>query len=437
MCHAMAKQHVVIKLRQPLHDERGMPDWLQFIRDKSIIREQVNPDVDRLLVERRLRVWVTREYRRAGLEWSRDEVQEGLDRTYRLIFQQNDAVPSDLVPNLERLPSVDDAWELEIGKSELPPADVAVQSSVVTQKAADLIHLPYAHSITKGSREIKIAVLDTGVNLDHPELKGALVQGADFVDLDGLKTSDFIGDITGSDDIPEDEVGHGTHVSGIIAGRGMEMNEGVAPGCSLMPVRVLATMKSGPRISGAGIIDNISTGLKWMADHDVAVANVSLGIRNAGGGLPHADVIRYALTKNVTIVAASGNDGTSERYYPGALPGVCAVGAVDDAGAVAPFSSYGAPITVVAPGLNIYSSFARNSYAFASGTSQAAPFVCGAVALMKSYALERRQTLTNTDITYVLKHTSDRIDTRMRNERAGYGLLNLTDAFKLLIHLLN
>ena len=215
------------------------------------------------------------------------------------------------------------------------------------------------------------------------------------------------------------------------------MDEGVCPDCTLMIVRVLAAMKSGSRLVGAGIVDNINTGIKWAVDNGADVINMSLGIRHERGGLPHQDVINYALSKNVTVVAASGNDGTNERYYPGALPGVIAVGAVDNQGAVTPFTSYGANISVVAPGLEIYSSFAHHTYAFASGTSQASPFVAGTVGLMKSYARQQGGTLSNDQITYVLRNTSDRVDSHLRNERAGYGLINLADAFKLLTHLLN
>jgi subtilisin family serine protease len=111
---------------------------------------------------------------------------------------------------------------------------------------------------------------------------------------------------------------------------------------------------------------------------------------------------------------------------------VFAVGATDDRGDVASFTSYGAPITVLAPGSRIYSSFTRHGYAFASGTSQAAPFVSGAVGLMKSYALERGIKLTNKAIRDILKHTSERVDRNLRSLRAGYGLINLADAFRML-----
>lgn len=431
------KEHLVIKLYRQLSDDRDMPDWTTFINDKSVMKESLTPDVDRLLHSLNLKFWATREFKPAAADWNQDEINSGLNRTYRLILQENYQLPANLVDQIKLIPSVEEARKLEIGEVPLPPPVVSTTASIGAQRPGELIYLPYAKAITRGNPDIKIAVLDTGVNLTHKELQGKIVKRADFVDLEGLNTSDFIGDIKGYDDVPEDEVGHGTHVSGIIAGRGIQMDEGVAPECSVMAVRVLATMRTGNRVCGAGIVDNIDPCVKFAVDNDADVINMSLGIRHVGGGLPHEDVIRYALSKNVTVVAASGNDGTNERYYPGALPGVIAVGAVDENGSVAKFTSYGANITVVAPGMSIYSSFANNSYAVASGTSQASPFVAGAIALAKSYALEMGHKLTNDELIHILKHTSDRVSSRLRDTHAGYGLLNLADAFKLLTHLLN
>jgi methylmalonyl-CoA mutase cobalamin-binding subunit len=428
------KEHIVLKLHRRLSDDAGIPSWVDFITDKSVTREAVNPDVDRLLNELALKVWLTREYKPAFGEWNADEVREGLDRTYRMIFQRDYTLPDDLLSRLVRLPSVEMAHRLSVREAHLPAPALSTQTGFGAPSPAELIYLRYAQVFTKGRADVRIAILDTGLNLDHAELQGKTVLGADFVDLEGLNTAAFIGDYLGYDEIPEDEVGHGTHVAGIVAARGLRMDEGVCPGCRLMAVRVLATMRTGTGFVGAGIIDNINAGIKWAADHGADVINMSLGIRHTGGGLPHEDVIRYALAKNVTVVAASGNDGTAERYYPGALPGVIAVGAVDQSGSVAPFTSYGANITVVAPGVNVYSASARNAYQFASGTSQASPFVCGMVGLMKSFARQRGQTLTNRDVRDVLRHTSDRVDTRLRNEHAGYGLINMADAFKLLAY---
>jgi subtilisin family serine protease len=431
------KHHIVVKLARRLADDDLIPDWLDFISDKSYQKESLTPEFDRLMRSLGFRFWVASEYKPHTNDiWAPDEIAHGLDRTYRVILQGDYELPPDLISRIRALPSIEEARRLDVAEAPLPApiprAPVSTTMSVTTRHAGDLIYLPYAHALTRGAADVQIAVLDTGVNLDHPELQGKLVAGEDFVDLEGLDTTGFIGDFMGYDDVPEDEVGHGTHVSGIIAARGAAMDEGVAPDCRIMPVRVLATMKSGDRLVGAGIIDNINTGIKWAVDHGASIINMSLGVKHTGGGLPHEDVIRYALSKNVTVVAASGNDGTAERYYPGALPGVIAVGAVDPAGAVTPFTSYGANITVVAPGTNIYSSFAHDTYAYASGTSQASPFVAGAVALMKSFARAAGHTLGTRRITDILRNTSDKIDGRLRNERAGYGLINLADVFKLL-----
>jgi subtilisin family serine protease len=426
------KHHVVIKLHGQLADSERIPYWVDLITDKSVVRESVNPEIDRLMRELALKFWLATEYRLSVPRPSDEEIREGLNRTYRMILQEDYELPANLTERIRLLPSVEEARELDVSEARLPTPQLATQASVTLKTSADLIYLPVARMFTKGESGIMVAVLDTGLDAEHAELKGKVTKRADFVNLEGLDTTAFVGDFTGYDDAPDDEVGHGTHVSGIIGARGLQMDQGVAPDCSLMAVRVLATMKDGDQLVGAGIIDNINTGIKWAVDNGADVINMSLGIRHTGGGLPHQDVIRYALSKNVTVVAASGNDGTAERYYPGALQGVVAVGATDDRGEVAGFTSYGARISVVAPGSRIYSSFARHGYAFASGTSQAAPFVTGAVALMKSYALERGVKLTNRAIRNILKHTSDRLDRNIRSLRAGYGLINLADAFKLL-----
>ena len=429
------KFHVIVKLRDELPGGLDLPDWQDFISDKSVIRERLVPDVDRILDEFALRFWVTREYRPAGETWSAEERAQGLNRTYRLILQRDYATPATLVDRIRHVPAVEDARGLQVGAAPLPA--LATQASVA-RKAGDLINLGYAKALTTGRSDVRVAVIDTGVDAGHPELPRKVVGQADFVELGDLDTAEFIGDKHGYDTVAEDEVGHGTHVAGIVASRGARMDEGVVPDCSIVAVRVLATMRRDGRLFGAGIVDNINPGIKYAVDEGRAdVINMSLGIRNVGGGLPHADVIRYALSRNVTVVAASGNDGTQERYYPGALPGVCAVGAADADGRVAGFTSYGAPITCLAPGTDIYSSFAHGTYASASGTSQASPFVAGAVAAMKCFAKDNGARLRNDLIFEVLRHTSDKVDHRLRHQRAGYGLLNLADAFKYLSHSLN
>ncbi|MHB8689633.1 MAG: S8 family peptidase [Solirubrobacteraceae bacterium] len=428
--------HLVVKLRERLAADIAVPDWHRFIADKSVVHDHVEPGLDRVMRDYALEFWLTREYEPAGSTWSPDEIAHGLDRTYRVILQGDQPLPPGLVDRIAALPEVEHVHGIDVVAAPIPT--VSAQASMLGPSPGDMIYLPYAKALTRGHPEIRVAVLDTGADLSHPELRGRIVQHANFVDLQGLDTRDFIGHFGGADDDVTDEVGHGTHVSGIIGARGLQMDEGVAPECSLVAVRVLATMVRDGRRYGAGIVDNINRGIKYAVDTARAdVINMSLGIKHEGGALPHADIIRYALSRNVTVVAASGNDGSPERYYPGALPGVCAVGAVTAAGAVTTFTSYGAPITCVAPGTNIYSSFADHGYAVASGTSQASPFVAGSVALMRSYAREQGAQISNADIADLLARTSDRADGQLRNERGGYGLINLADGFKSLAHSMN
>lgn len=449
------KHHLVVKLRRAVHEPPVIPDWIRFITDKSQSVTSLDPEVDAVLHGAGHEFWVTHEYAPATLDgaddpsWAPLEIRHGLDRTYRLVFLEGESrLPDDLVLRLGALRPVESVHQLQVGGVDLPsptppPGSGAGAEPVRPLSAGDhdrgrsLIGLDFARALTRGRPDVVIAVLDTGVNKDHPELRGKIVGTADFVDLQGLDTSSFIGDFLGRDDDSEDELGHGTHVAGIIAGAGAAMEPGVAPDCRLLAVRVLATLRDGDRRQGAGIVDNINPAIKWAVDHGAHVINMSLGIRHVGGGLPHADVIRYALSRGVSVVAASGNDGTSTKYYPGALPGVVAVGAVDADGLAASFTSYGARITVAAPGVNILSSFAGGRYAVASGTSQASPCVAGAVALLESLARDHDTRLGVDDVARILRETSDRTDRRLRSPQTGYGVINLTDAFKWLLSSLN
>src|SRR6266536_3797949 len=121
-------------------------------------------------------------------------------------------------------PAVEDAHGIDVAEAPLPA--VATQASIAATSPAEMIHLAYAKALTRGRPDVRVAVLDTGVDAAHPELRGKVVQQFDFVDLKGLDTSGFIGDFAGADGDATDEVGHGTHVSGIIGARGERMDEG-------------------------------------------------------------------------------------------------------------------------------------------------------------------------------------------------------------------
>ncbi|MGW4849614.1 S8 family serine peptidase [Streptomyces sp. NPDC004288] len=247
------------------------------------------------------------------------------------------------------------------------------------QWGLDALRLPDAWSTTRGEDTV-IAVVDTGVDLGHPDLKGRLVAGHDFVD---------------GDDRPDDANGHGTHVAGIAAAH---TDNGVggaggAPGTLIMPVRVL-----GP--DGTGSDADISKGIVWAADHGAHVVNLSLGesglmARLLKGGVLN-QAITYAHSKGAVVVAAAGNDATALQPYEVDTP-VLVVNAAGRDGKPASFSDFGARDAVSAPGVDILSTLPTyrtresltnvSGYGKLSGTSMASPYVSAVAALLHHQGL--------------------------------------------------
>ncbi|MDT3426536.1 subtilisin family serine protease [Paenibacillus forsythiae] len=217
-------------------------------------------------------------------------------------------------------------------------------------------------NLSKGNSKITIAVVDTGVQADHPDLHGQLLPGYNAI-TSGAK--------------PDDDVGHGTHVCGII-GALVNNSEGVA-GISwynkILPVKALDN-------SGAGTTYSVSEGIIWAADHGAKVINLSLG-NYADSQFLH-DAVKYAYDKDVVLVSASGNDNTERPGYPAAYPEVLAVAATNASGERASFSNYGDYIDVAAPGESIASTYPGSQYAALSGTSMASPHVAALAGLVRS-----------------------------------------------------
>ncbi|NEZ55929.1 S8 family peptidase [Adonisia turfae] len=425
------KPHILVTLTKDVAPGQ-IPYWEDVAQHKAKAPTQLTPAVDQVAKKYGHSFQVTREYRSAKPNgWDQHEQESKFDRTYRLILQQNTEIPAALIQDITVIPNVEAVNSGKVATAELPVIAKGL-SFDTDMRSRQAIYLPKAHDYSQGDSKITVAVLDTGIDLDHPELKEVLLPGYDFVDiLDG--SGKFLGDYLDYDEDPEDEVGHGTHVAGIIAGQGLKMPLGVVPKCKILPVRVLGAMKRGSKKVGAGLVDNINSGIKWAIDHGANVINMSLGIEHTDGGLPHEEVVNYARRKGVSIVAASGNDGQEHLYYPGALPHVIAVGALDESGEITSFSTYGKQVDFAAPGTDIYSTYIGNDYGFSTGTSHASPFVAGAIALLKSYARQKYKTnLSDRQVKYLLKHTADKLDKRFKHPKAGFGKLNLLDALRLL-----
>src|ERR1700730_16557417 len=234
--------------------------------------------------------WVTREYKPENetanntndIRWTKEEVDAGLNRIYRIILQDDMDIPDQLVEEIKLIPVIEKVSPGRVGVVHLPKESFSLSQENITNKPGEQIFLDEARLWSKGNPSIKIAVLDTGVDLTHPEFQHALLGGMDFVDIiDGA--DQFIGDYLGEDAEPSDEVGHGSHVTGILCAKGLRMAEGVVPGCKIIPVRVLGAMNSDGHLVGAGLIDNISAGIKWSVDAGADIINMSLGVKHSGG----------------------------------------------------------------------------------------------------------------------------------------------------------
>ena len=227
-------------------------------------------------------------------------------------------------------------------------------------------HAVDAWKLTTGGPETVVAILDTGVDLGHPDLQGSFVQGHDFVNGDGD---------------PSDDQGHGTLVAGVVAARANNGLGGVGAcsGCSLMPVKVIAG-------NGSGSASDIAAGIRWAADNGADVINMSFTLSGPDDGV--RDAIEHAQRLGVLVVAAAGNSGTTELTYPGAYAGVISVAGSDPSDARYDWSNFGGWVQVAAPGCNV-STGAGGAFGEFCGTSSATAFVSGLVGLARSLVGDR------------------------------------------------
>ncbi|CAN5902359.1 hypothetical protein BH23ACT10_BH23ACT10_11810 [soil metagenome] len=252
-----------------------------------------------------------------------------------------------------------------------------------------------AWDIETGSRDVVMAVIDTGCDLNHPDLTANLLprggEDWDFADP--------------ADAVPDDEGSHGTHVAGTTAAvRNREGVVGVAPGCRIMPLRV--RLISGFNQNRADAINYVAG--RALTDGDTRfVINCSWRMSGNHAGVLRA--IRNAVRANVVVVFAAGNDNRDidvQPQYPAVYPEVIAVAATDADDERAGFSNFGTKVDVAAPGVSILSTIPDDTYGRKSGTSMAAPHVAGLAGLIWSW----NPTLTNAEVRRIIERTCDTID---------------------------
>ena len=267
----------------------------------------------------------------------------GLDTTLRVRYAKAEA-PDAVAKRLSRLKEVAWAEPNRWREAAIVPND----PQFAAQWGLTRIGCPDAWDHTTGDPAIVVAIVDTGVDLNHPELAPLLLAGQDLVDFAPGSVPKpgwvFEGDFTGVDAIPQDEVGHGTHVAGTVccaSNNGVGV-AGVAWNVRLLPVKVLARVRETATdvVSGSGSAVHIAAGIRWAVDNGARVINMSLG--GYGDTTVEREAVAYAVSHGVVVVAAMGNDNTNAPHYPSAYPGVVAVGATDSADRRASFSNVGA-----------------------------------------------------------------------------------------------
>jgi len=289
---------------------------------------------------------------------------------------------------------------------------IGVPGSPQGKPSAD-IKAPQAWEETKGLASVIIAVIDTGVDLNHFDLKNKLVSsGRDFVNSD----------LSASDDH-----GHGTLVAGIAAAEtnNDEGVAGVAWNARILPVKVLDASGNGPT-------DTVAQGIIWATDNGAAVINLSLGADEPSQTL--RDAVKYAYDKGVFIAAAAGNTNTAVSYPAAYHPYCFAVAATDYNDQRASWSNFGSDIDVAAPGERILAPYPMAltppgfiPYAYGQGTSMAAPHVAGLAALLKGL----KPWLKVADIQAVIRYSADDVNVSIypgKDEFVGYGRINLEKA---------
>lgn len=269
--------------------------------------------------------------------------------------------------------------------------------------AHDLLELNNAWDYSTGSAGTVIAVLDTGIASAHPEFSGRILDGYDFYN---------------NDDDPEDDHGHGSHVSGTAAAA---INNGLGAaglcgGCSILPVKVLNE-------NNAGTWSGVASGIVFAADQGADVIVMSLG--STSGTQVVENAINYALGRDVIIVAAAGNANSNRKFYPAAYEGVIGVAATDRNDQRWALSNYGSYVDVSAPGHLIYSTFndLDNSYdghVFMSGTSMATPHVGGLAGLIRSV----KPSLSHHEVADIIQNSALDLGESGWDEMYGHGRIN-------------
>lgn len=253
----------------------------------------------------------------------------------------------------------------------------SVKSAVKSSYGLNMIQAKSMWKSSDRGQGVNIAIIDSGCDIYHESLKDNIVAVRNFTDEDKKNPNIVI-----------DRVGHGTHVAGIVASNGNNNSMvGVAPWANLYILKAIDS-------SGSGKATWVINAINYAVEKKVDIISMSLGTPKDDPKMEKA--IKNAINNNILVVCAAGNEGDGnadvfEYSYPASYVDVISVGAVDKKGVPAEFSNSNLVVDLVAPGVDILSTYPNNQFALLSGTSMSAPHVTGSLALIKNWSKEEFQ----------------------------------------------
>ena len=374
----------------------------------------------------------------------------GLKRIYRFNFK-NDEEKSGFLTKILSNSSVEYVQEPVNYKIDSAPNDSLFKEQWGIKKIGALKSLELIEDTGIELSDILVAIIDTGIDDDHPDLYANIYintgetgidnqgndkkfngidddnngyvddfKGFDFVDKSVQINFNSDNDYTDWDNLPSDEHGHGTNIAGIIAAQSNNKIgiAGLAPNIKILNLRAFDA-------TGNGEDDDVASAIIYAVQAGAKIINMSFGDDKFSYLL--RDAIKFAYDNGVVLVASSGNSASDRPHYPSSFPEVISVGASDENDYVASFSNSGSTIDLVAPGVSILTTTKDGSYGIVSGTSAAAPFVSGSATVLlgiKNFEIE--------EIKQILKSTATDINSTGWDLNAGAGRLNLFKAVSTL-----
>jgi len=406
---ALSLTFILALLLSPVAAGAAVVDDYRMVRQIVVFREGVTDSRRDALL------------RTAGAERNRDL------RRARAVSVNLPAVVAERLANRPEVERIEEDLILSIDQTTRPPRPSrrtllptpdTTAAAPVTQSSLQpvpwniaRVNAPPAWNASTG-QGVKVAILDTGIQLNHPDLQ-ASIKGN--INLTNPRRNG------------EDDNGHGTHVAGVIGALNNAIGVvGVAPQTDLYAVKVLDRR-------GSGFLSDIIAGMDWAIDNNMQVVNMSFGTTSYSALLDAA--VKRLDAAGIIQVAASGNGGTGAISYPGRFAEVIAVGAVTNTDTRASFSNHGAELEFVAPGQNIYSTDRRGRYSNKSGTSMATPHVSGAVALLLAFPQSCDTNGDNrcdlAEVRTALIGAAEDLGSPGHDPQFGFGLVNAAGAIGL------